>query len=118
MDSFVQYVKGEGILDDKFDNTRNLVRETYPEFALDIFKNYVRDADKLMRELAHHLKQPVVDYPKVDNITHRFKGASMRCLEAYQQVVTEYSTLRDKMKTICKMERAVIDDEAGGHSKK
>ncbi|PKI78735.1 hypothetical protein CRG98_000802 [Punica granatum] len=78
MDSFVQYVKGEGILDDKFDNTRNLVRETYPEFALDIFKNYVRDADKLMRELAHHLKQPVVDYPKVDNITHRFKGASMR----------------------------------------
>lgn len=133
---FVTSLYREGFLDDQFVQLQKLQDEGNPDFVVEVVSLYFEDSEKLMTNLATTLQQHVVDFKQIDAHVHQFKGSSSSigaqrvkdmcvvfrdycegknldgCLKCLQQVKHEYCIVKNKLETMIRLERQIL--EAGG----
>ncbi|XP_068339045.1 histidine-containing phosphotransfer protein 2-like [Pyrus communis] len=108
---FTRSLQEQGILADRFDQLKELDNET-PGLAVEVIAMFIRDADYGMEGLERKLyfssmvskfsfmSKPVLNYPKVTDLTHKLKGISARCFAHFDVVKREYIYLREKLHQI------------------
>ncbi|KAM0996800.1 hypothetical protein EV1_006797 [Malus domestica] len=74
---FTRSLQDHGILDDRFDQLKELDKET-PGLAVEVIAMFIRDADYGIEGLERKLSKPVLNHPKVTDLTHKLKGISAR----------------------------------------
>ncbi|XP_073063395.1 histidine-containing phosphotransfer protein 1-like isoform X1 [Primulina eburnea] len=133
---FVASLYREGFLDDQFVQLQKLQDEGNPYFVVEVVSLYFEDSEKLMNNLTTALQQHVVDFKQIDAHVHQFKGSSSSigaqrvknmcvvfrdyceqknldgCLKCLQQVKHEYYIVKNKLETMVRLERQIL--EAGG----
>ncbi|XP_073314935.1 histidine-containing phosphotransfer protein 1-like isoform X1 [Primulina huaijiensis] len=133
---FVASLYREGFLDDQFVQLQKLQDEGNPYFVVEVVSLYFEDSEKLMNNLTTALQQHVVDFKQIDAHVHQFKGSSSSigaqrvknmcvafrgfceqknldgCLKCLQQVKHEYYIVKNKLETMIRLERQIL--EAGG----
>ncbi|XP_073063396.1 histidine-containing phosphotransfer protein 1-like isoform X2 [Primulina eburnea] len=115
---------------------QKLQDEGNPYFVVEVVSLYFEDSEKLMNNLTTALQQHVVDFKQIDAHVHQFKGSSSSigaqrvknmcvvfrdyceqknldgCLKCLQQVKHEYYIVKNKLETMVRLERQIL--EAGG----
>ncbi|XP_075483208.1 histidine-containing phosphotransfer protein 1-like isoform X2 [Primulina tabacum] len=115
---------------------QKLQDEGNPYFVVEVVSLYFEDSEKLMNNLTTALQQHVVDFKQIDAHVHQFKGSSSSigaqrvkntcvvfrdyceeknldgCLKCLQQVKHEYYIVKNKLETMIRLERQIL--EAGG----
>ncbi|XP_048444620.1 histidine-containing phosphotransfer protein 1-like [Pyrus x bretschneideri] len=130
---FTRSLQEQGILDDRFDQLKELDNET-PGLAVEVIAIFIRDADYGIEGLERKLfrSKTVLNYPKVTDLTHKLKGISAsvggcrvaaacselresslaynkeKCFADFDVVKREYIYLREKLHQILEMERTII----------
>ncbi|XP_051131067.1 histidine-containing phosphotransfer protein 1-like [Andrographis paniculata] len=126
----------EGYLDDQFLQLQKLQDESNPDFVVEVVSLFFDDSEKLLNNLAVSLQQQFVDFKQVDDHVHQFKGSSSsigaqkvknlcvefrnycveknldECLRCLQQLKHEYCLVKNKLETLFRLERQILD--AGG----
>ncbi|CAA0825504.1 Histidine-containing phosphotransfer protein 5 [Striga hermonthica] len=126
----------EGFLDDQFVQLQKLQDGDNPDFVVEVISLFFEDSEKLINNLAIALQQPVVDFKQVDAHVHQFKGSSSSigaqrvknscvafrnfceqnnldgCMMCLQQIRNEYLLVKNKLETLFRLERQIL--EAGG----
>ncbi|XP_009760795.1 histidine-containing phosphotransfer protein 1 [Nicotiana tabacum] len=126
----------ENFLDEQFIQLQQLADESNPDFVVEVVSLFFEDSDRLLNELTKALNQPNVDFKKVDAHVHQLKGSSSSigalrvqkiciafrnyceqqivegCLKCLQQVKNEYTLVKNKLETLFKLEKQLVD--AGG----
>ncbi|KAM0954274.1 putative signal transduction histidine kinase, phosphotransfer (Hpt) domain, HPT domain superfamily [Dioscorea sansibarensis] len=136
---FIEFISSlfrEGFLDDQFTQLQQLQDESNPEFVMEVVSLFFEDSERLLNELTTTLEQQIVDFKKVDAHVHQLKGSSASigaqrvknvcitfrsfceasdregCLRCLQQVKHEYSLVKNKLETVCKLQQQIV--QAGG----
>ncbi|KAL3649091.1 peroxiredoxin type-2 [Castilleja foliolosa] len=136
---FVDYSNSlyrEGFLDEQFVQLQKLQDESNPDFVGEVISLFLVDSDKLLHNMAIALQQQVVDFKQVDAYVHQFKGSSSSigaqrvknmcvpfgklceqknldgCMSCLQQITHEYYLVKNKLETLFRLERQIL--EAGG----
>ncbi|KAL1550212.1 peroxiredoxin type-2 [Salvia divinorum] len=126
----------EGFLDEQYLQLQKLQDESNPDFVCEVVSLFFDDSEKLLNNLATALQQQVVDFKQVDAHVHQFKGSSSSigaqrvknmcvefrnfceeknldvCLRCLQQLKREYFLVKNKLETLFRLERQIV--EAGG----
>ncbi|KAI3449574.1 hypothetical protein Pfo_006239 [Paulownia fortunei] len=120
-----------GFLDDEFVRVQQVRDESIPNYMVDLFSGFFKDFEKLLNNLA---PAQVVNFEQVEDLVHQHKGASSSahrlanlcvairnsckkknldlCLICLQQMKQEYYVLKNKMETLLRLERQIL--QAGG----
>ncbi|KAK9757257.1 hypothetical protein RND81_01G152300 [Saponaria officinalis] len=132
---FIDYMTSlytEGYVDDQFTQLQKLADESSPDFVNEIVTLFFQDSEKLIIDLAKTLEQPIVDFNKVSNHAHQFKGSSSSvgankvknicalfrgyceqrnrdaCLACLQNLQQEYNILKKKFEYLFKLEQEIV----------
>ncbi|KAL3626045.1 peroxiredoxin type-2 [Castilleja foliolosa] len=136
---FVDYSNSlyrDGFLDDQFVQLQKLQDESNPDFVGEVISLFFEDSEKLLNNLQIALQQQLVDFKLVDAHVHQFKGSSSSvgaqrvknmcvafrnfceeknldgCMRCLQQMKHEYYLVKNKLETLFRLERQIL--EAGG----
>ncbi|KAG8370689.1 hypothetical protein BUALT_Bualt13G0009400 [Buddleja alternifolia] len=123
----------EGFLDDQFIQLQKLQDDTNPDFVVEVVSLFFEDSEKLLNNLATALQQQVVDFKQIDAHVHQFKGSSSSiganrvknmcvafrnfceennldgCMRCLQQVKHEYYLVKNKLETLLRLERQILE---------
>nr|XP_009629587.1 histidine-containing phosphotransfer protein 1-like [Nicotiana tomentosiformis] len=126
----------EKFLDEQFIQLQQLADESNPDFVVEVVSLFFEDSERLLNELTKALNQPNVDFKKVDAHVHQLKGSSSSigaqrvqrmciafrnyceqqivegCIKCLHQVKNEYTLVKNKLETLFKLEKQLVD--AGG----
>ncbi|KAJ4846859.1 hypothetical protein Tsubulata_011857 [Turnera subulata] len=93
LNSFVQSLLDEGVLDSQFAQVQALQDESNPNFVAEVIISFCNDAEKIITDLNKNLSHQNVDFPKLDSCVHQLKGSSssigaqrlkLACVELHQ----------------------------------
>ncbi|GAV89688.1 Hpt domain-containing protein, partial [Cephalotus follicularis] len=111
----------QGFLDEQFIQLEELGDDANPNFVEEVVSLYYRDSVRLIHNLEQALEKSPLDYNKLDEYMHQFKGSSSSigakkvkaectqfkefcmaeyregCMRTFQQVKREYTTLKKKL---------------------
>ncbi|KAI3727282.1 hypothetical protein L1987_67095 [Smallanthus sonchifolius] len=121
----------QGYLDEQFIQLEELQDGSNPNFVEEVVTLYYRDSARFLSNLDQALEKRPLDFSKLDNLMHQFKGSSTSigakkvktecthfrnycnarnaegCKRTFQNVKKEYTTLRKKLEAYFQMSRQV-----------
>ncbi|CAI9757634.1 unnamed protein product [Fraxinus pennsylvanica] len=121
----------QGYLDEQFIQLEELQDEENPNFVEEVVSLYYWDSVRLIQNIEQALEQNPIDFAKLDNHMHQFKGSSCSigakklkkectqfekycktgngegCKRTFQQVKKEYATLKKKLERYFQFARQV-----------
>ncbi|KAL3498521.1 hypothetical protein ACH5RR_041253 [Cinchona calisaya] len=113
----------QGYLDEQFIQLEELQDDANPNFVEDVVKVFYTDSARLIRNIEAEMGKHPIDFEKLDDAMHRFKGSSSGigakkvknectqfqdyckegnaegCFRAFQVVKQEHETLKRKLDT-------------------
>ncbi|XP_012077395.1 histidine-containing phosphotransfer protein 4 [Jatropha curcas] len=119
----------QGYLDDQFMQLEDLQDDANPNFVEEIVASFYSDSARLIQNIEQALGNRPVDFGKLDDYMHQFKGSSSSigakkvkmecaqfreyccarntegCIRTFQQVKQEHATLRRKLETYFQLAR-------------
>ncbi|KAJ0015228.1 hypothetical protein Pint_19931 [Pistacia integerrima] len=103
----------EGILDDQFTQLQQLQDESNPDFVVEVVSLFFKDSERLFDELA----KTFIGAQRVQRVCILFRNyCEVRnieeCLKCLQQLKREYYFVKNKLETLFKLEKQIM--EAGG----
>lgn len=131
LDSLVNSMMQEGMLDDQFQQLQMLQDASNPGFVVEVITLFCEDEERMLNELTQLLEQPAVDFRKIDSHVHQMKGSSasiganrikLACVEfrrfceennkegcqhALQLIKNEYYLLHRKFEAIMELEKRI-----------
>ncbi|XP_022752589.1 histidine-containing phosphotransfer protein 1-like [Durio zibethinus] len=137
LNNHIQTMHDQGILDHHFDHVKKLQNEGNPQFVVRVISMFFNDAETGIAQITSFLNSDDVDFAKTINYVHQLKGCSssiggqrmalacselrnacddrdkQRCLEIFERVKQEYSTLQECFNTISQMERTIANETGG-----
>ncbi|XP_022754610.1 histidine-containing phosphotransfer protein 4-like [Durio zibethinus] len=111
----------QGYLDEQFIQLEELQDDSNPNFVQEIVTLFYTDSARLIQNIEQALNSKTIDYRKLDDYMHQFKGSSSSigakkviddctvfkefcsvenadgCIRTFQQVKQEYAILRRKL---------------------
>ncbi|KAL0429866.1 UNVERIFIED_CONTAM: Histidine-containing phosphotransfer protein 4 [Sesamum radiatum] len=111
----------QGYLDEQFVQLEELQDDANPNFVEEVVTSYYRDSARLLLNIEQALERKPLDFTKLDNYMHQFKGSSSSigakkvkfectqfrehcragngegCKRTFQQLKKEYAILRNKL---------------------
>ncbi|XP_039051128.1 histidine-containing phosphotransfer protein 4-like isoform X2 [Hibiscus syriacus] len=115
----------QGYLDEPFIQLEELQDDANPNFVQEIVTLFYTDSARLIQNIEHALNSRPIDFNKLDDYMHQFKGSSSRakkvtnectvfreycsaenaegCIRSFQQVKQEYAILRRKLEVYLQM---------------
>ncbi|KAK7841179.1 histidine-containing phosphotransfer protein 4 [Quercus suber] len=112
----------QGFLDEQFIQLEELQDDANPNFVEEVVTLYYRDSSRLILNIDQALERNPLDFNKLDNYMHQFKGSSTsigakkvkaectqfreyckagnsegRCMRTFQQLKKEYAILKRKL---------------------
>ncbi|KAL6204739.1 hypothetical protein ACLB2K_022006 [Fragaria x ananassa] len=136
LNELISSLQKKGILDDYFDQVKGLQDEKSPQFVKNTITTYLCGAEDTIAELTETLSELAVNYQRVNYLADKLKGSSMcvggsqmadvcaelcdaseanhreACKELCGVVKREYSTLKDSLNKIVKLEQAIYDERS------
>ncbi|CAA2933449.1 histidine-containing phosphotransfer protein 4-like [Olea europaea var. sylvestris] len=121
----------QGYLDEQFIQLEELQDAANPNFVEEVVTMYYRDSARLIQNIDHALEKNPLDFAKLDNYMHQFKGSSCSigakklknectqfkeycetgngegCKRTFQQVKKEYAALKKKLEHYFQFARQV-----------
>ncbi|KAE8664396.1 Histidine-containing phosphotransfer protein 4 [Hibiscus syriacus] len=119
----------QGYLDEPFIQLEELQDDANPNFVQEIVTLFYTDSARLIQNIEHALSTRPIDFNKLDDYMHQFKGSSSSigakrvmnecsvfrehcsaenaegCMRSFQQVKQEYVALRRKLEDYLQMEK-------------
>ncbi|KAJ6862520.1 histidine-containing phosphotransfer protein 4-like [Populus alba x Populus x berolinensis] len=114
----------QGYLDDQFNQLEDLQDEANPNFVEEVVTLFYSDSARFIQNIEQAMiKKPNIDFGKLDDYMHQFKGSSSSfgakkvkkecsqfreccsagniegCIKTFQQLKQEHATLRRKLET-------------------
>ncbi|XP_042484440.1 histidine-containing phosphotransfer protein 1-like [Macadamia integrifolia] len=132
LQSIVQSMYVEGILDLQFAQLQALQDASNPSFVTDVIKLFCQDTVKIIDELKNYLSERVVDFQGMESYIHQLKGSSSSigaqlvknacnefhqacdanyregCIWALNKMKNEYHRLEDKFQKIIQLEEKIF----------
>ncbi|KAE8658088.1 Histidine-containing phosphotransfer protein 4 [Hibiscus syriacus] len=117
----------QGYLDEPFIQLEELQDDANPNFVQEIVTLFYTDSARLIQNIEHALNSRPIDFNKLDDYMHQFKGSSSSigakkvtnectvfreycsaenaegCIRSFQQVKQEYAILRRKLEVYLQM---------------
>ncbi|KAF8400900.1 hypothetical protein HHK36_014203 [Tetracentron sinense] len=111
----------QGFLDEQFIQLEELQDDANPNFVEEVVTLFYRDSTRLLLNIDQALEKSPLDFSKLDNYMHQFKGSSSSigatkvnnecthfreycnagnaegCMSTFQQMKKEHATLRKKL---------------------
>ncbi|KAK6140902.1 hypothetical protein DH2020_025364 [Rehmannia glutinosa] len=95
----------QGYLDEQFVQLEELQDEANPDFVEDVVKLFYTDSARFIRNMELTLDSRPLDFEKLDDIMHQFKGSSSRCMRTFQEVKQEHAGLKKKLESYFEVAR-------------
>ncbi|KAF2304436.1 hypothetical protein P3X46_019843 [Hevea brasiliensis] len=119
----------QGYLDDQFMQLEDLQDDANPNFVEEIVASFYSDSARLIQNIEQALVSRPVDFGKLDDCMHQFKGSSSSigakkvnmecsqfreyccagniegCIRTFQQIKQEHATLRKKLENFFQLAR-------------
>ncbi|GMY34362.1 histidine-containing phosphotransfer protein 4 [Fagus crenata] len=119
----------QGFLDDQFIQLEELQDDANPNFVEEVVTLYYRDSSRLILNIDQALERNPLDFNKLDNYMHQFKGSSTSigakkvkvectqfreycktgngegCMRTFQQLKKEYTILKRKLEAYFQLAR-------------
>ncbi|XP_043718628.1 histidine-containing phosphotransfer protein 4-like [Telopea speciosissima] len=119
----------QGYLDEQFVQLEELQDNDNPNFVEEVVTLFFRDSSRLIANIEQALERGPLDFNKLDNYMHQFKGSSSSigakkvkdessqfreycragnadgCMKSFQQVKKEHATLRKKLESYFQLVR-------------
>ncbi|XP_055827703.1 histidine-containing phosphotransfer protein 4-like isoform X2 [Solanum dulcamara] len=119
--SLRQSLIDQGYVDEQFIELEELQDDDTPNFVEEVVTLFYNDSARLIHNIDHSLEKEPVDFAKLDNYMHQFKGSSSSigakkvktectqfmeycragnvegCKRTFQQLKREYAVLRKKL---------------------
>nr|XP_043613344.1 histidine-containing phosphotransfer protein 4-like [Erigeron canadensis] len=123
----------QGYLDDQFNQLEDLQDDANPNFVEEIVTLFYSDSMRLIRNVETALENYPLDFYKLDDYMHQFKGSSSSigakkvkdectqfqecckaknaegCIRIFQKVKQEHATLKRKLETYFQISRQGIN---------
>ncbi|KAF8393445.1 hypothetical protein HHK36_021689 [Tetracentron sinense] len=131
----------QGFLDEQFIQLEDLEDDANPNFVEEVVTLFYRDSTRLILNIEQALEKSPLDFTKLDNYMHQFKGSSSSigarkvkiectqfreyckagnaegCTRTFQQVKKEHAALRKKLEAYFQLVRQAGPAETASHSK-
>ncbi|KAJ7951711.1 Histidine phosphotransfer protein [Quillaja saponaria] len=131
----------QGYLDEQFIQLEELQDDANPNFVEEIVTLHYRDSSRLISNIEQNLERNPLDFDKLDNIMHQFKGSSSSiggkkvkaectlfrdycraengegCMKTFQQLKKEYAALRKKLEAYFQLAKQAGPTETACRSK-
>ncbi|KAB5514065.1 hypothetical protein DKX38_027971 [Salix brachista] len=89
-----------GYLDEQFNQLEDLQDEANPNFVEEVVTLFYSDSARFIHNIEQAMiNKPNIDYGKLDDYMHQFKGSSSRCIKTFRQLKLEHATLKRKLET-------------------
>ncbi|KAI3468181.1 hypothetical protein Pfo_024844 [Paulownia fortunei] len=119
----------QGYLDEQFVQLEDLQDEANPNFVEEVVKLFYTDSARFIRNMELTLDNSPLDFEKLDNIMHQFKGSSSSigakkvkkectqfqeycnvgnfegCMRTFQEVKREHAALKRKLESYFQLAR-------------
>ncbi|KAL4592647.1 hypothetical protein LXL04_005650 [Taraxacum kok-saghyz] len=119
----------QGYLDEQFIQLEDLQDDANPNFVEEIVTSFYSDSTRLIRNVENALENYPLDFCKLDDYMHQFKGSSSSigakkvkvecthfqecckarnsqgCIRAFQQMKQEHATLKRKLEAYFQISR-------------
>ncbi|XP_034684377.1 pseudo histidine-containing phosphotransfer protein 5-like isoform X2 [Vitis riparia] len=95
----------QGYLDEQFVQLEDLQDDANPNFVEEIVTLFYTDSARLIHNIEQALESRPLDFIRLDDYMHQFKGSSSRCVRTFQQVKQEHTILRRKLETYFQLAR-------------
>ncbi|GLC37912.1 hypothetical protein PLESTB_001503200 [Pleodorina starrii] len=76
IESLLQQLQNEGVLDEQFQQLMQLQDDTNPDFVAEVVQLYFEDSVQKIDRMGAMLNSPVPDFKELDQLVHQFKGSS------------------------------------------
>lgn len=76
LDTHLNQLTQEGLLDEQFMQLLQLQDETNPDFVTEVVDLYFEDTGSKVDKIGSRLAAPPVDFNEIDQLVHQFKGSS------------------------------------------
>ncbi|KAG2495565.1 hypothetical protein HYH03_006165 [Edaphochlamys debaryana] len=76
IDSLLQQLQHEGILDEQFQQLMQLQDDTNPDFVAEVVQLYFEDSVQKIDRMGAMLSAQTPDFKELDQLVHQFKGSS------------------------------------------
>ncbi|XP_074558749.1 histidine-containing phosphotransfer protein 1-like isoform X2 [Curcuma longa] len=140
LNSLMNWMFSEGLLDQQFQQLQMLQDASNPDFVSEVITLFCKDSEIILAELTKLLDQPVVDFQKVDAYVHQLKGSSSSvgannvklacihfrqfyeennkegCFSSLNAMEREYFRLKDKLGTMLQLEQRIQAYESSKHN--
>ncbi|KAF7830098.1 histidine-containing phosphotransfer protein 4-like [Senna tora] len=124
----------KGYLDEQFIELEELQDDANPNFVEEIVTVFYNDTARLITNLEHELRSSPMDFEKLDDYMHQFKGSSSGigakkvknecsrfsecctardaegCFRTFQRAKQEYKTLKTKLEAYFQLAREAAQD--------
>ncbi|KAF8388912.1 hypothetical protein HHK36_025593 [Tetracentron sinense] len=131
----------QGFLDEQFIQLEELQDDANPNFVEEVVTLFYRDSTRLILNVDQALEKVPLDFTKLDNYMHQFKGSSSSigaakvknectqfkecckagnaegCMRSFQQVKKEHAALRKKLEAYFQLARQAGTGETASRSK-
>ncbi|KAH9761345.1 histidine-containing phosphotransfer protein 5 [Citrus sinensis] len=94
----------QGYLDsEQLIQLEDLQDDANPNFVEEVVSLFYSDSARLIQNIEQTLSNRPVDFSRLDDILHQFKGSCSRCSRSFQLIKQEYETLRRRLESYFQM---------------
>ncbi|GFR39674.1 hypothetical protein Agub_g145 [Astrephomene gubernaculifera] len=76
IDSLLQQLENEGVLDEQFQQLLQLQDDSNPDFVAEVVQLYFEDSVQKIERMGAMLSSAPPDFKELDQLVHQFKGSS------------------------------------------